>query len=218
MQQGALLQLKFGQVNCATELGCMLADAYTTDATPADEGSVLRILSLIDAFTTEGDSPDAEPPIGSATKIVSATLKWLSKVHGEGFAPAVHNAFAAYITRCLGWRGLGIATPHYALCSDVGAFVVAVAEGIKHGQAYEEDLFVTRAALSLAAARQQPGQLDGIRRAQEFLLEYEKQMDRPLDTPLINFLRMFLEVSCAPAPGPLCYPTRDSAMSTVPRV
>lgn len=79
-QGGALLQLKKGQVNCGTELACMLLDAYTNDATPATEESVQRVLRVLSAFPAEQkESEVEEPPIESCSKVATAAVKWLKK-------------------------------------------------------------------------------------------------------------------------------------------
>ena len=118
------------------------------------------------------------------------------RVGGLAFAPRLHGALAAYITRCLGWAGLGVAMPHYAKSSDTPEFIAAVAAAASHAGAREEELFVCRAALTTAAARQYPGQPTALERAQTIAQDYEKTAGHPvLHAPLLNFTGMFLEVS-----------------------
>ena len=57
----------------------MLVDAYVTDACPATQEAVQRVLNIMEAFPTQPHGEDEEPPIDRCTKVVSAAVKWLKK-------------------------------------------------------------------------------------------------------------------------------------------
>lgn len=107
-------------------------------------------------------------------------------------AAAVHGAFAEYIIRALGWTGLGLALPHYAVSNSFDAFALAVVGNIQLGRKEEEDLFISRAVLHIVATKPLPGQKSGFRRGRDFLSEYSKIKALP-DTPLVHFIDLFLE-------------------------
>lgn len=70
-------QLGAGQLNAGTELGCMLAEAYTTDAAPAEAAAVGRLLRVLAAFPTAPASDDDDPPVEACSKVASAAVKWM---------------------------------------------------------------------------------------------------------------------------------------------
>lgn len=204
MQGGATLQLRKGQLNCGAELACMLLDAYTTDSTPATEESVDRVLHVLSAFPSEqrkenNEEEEEEPPIEQCSKVASATVKWLKKVSGLAYAPQIYGNVASYITRCLGWMGLGLAMPHYARSNDYQSFSSAVAAAVGDGLPGEEDLFIARAALHIASTLPSPcfpgtPAISSLTRARDFLSTYPTVAGHAVpSTPLIHFLDLYLE-------------------------
>lgn len=182
----------------------MLLDAYTTDSTTATEELVGRVLRVLSAFpseqTKENDKKEEEePPIDQCLKVASAANKWLKKVSGLAYAPQINENLASYITKCLGWMGLGLAMPHYARSNDFFSFASAVAAAVREGHPGEEDLFIARAALHIASALPYPSfpgtpATTSLERAREFLSTYPTAAGHAVpSTPLIHFLDLYLE-------------------------
>lgn len=110
----------------------------------------------------------------------------------------LEGRLAAYASAALGWQGLGWALPHYARAGDAGAMAAAVAAAAAHGRPEEEDLFVARAALAMAASRPAPGAPGGpaaqLAAARELVAGYAAAAGHaPPDTPLLHFLSFYLE-------------------------
>lgn len=203
-QAGAELQLRKGQLNCGVELACMLLDAYTTDSAPATDESVDRVLRVLRAFPSEqinekDEEEEEEPPIDQCSKVASATVKWLKKVSGLAYAPQIYGSVASYITRCLGWMGLGLAMPHYARSNDCQSFASAVAAAAGQGYPGEEDLFIARATLHTASTPPSPSfpgtpAINSLKRARDFLSTYPIAAGHAVpSTPLVHFLDLYLE-------------------------
>jgi golgi to ER traffic protein 4 len=181
----------------------MLLDAYTTDSTPASDESVDRVLRVLSAFPVESkneiEEEEEEPPIDQCSKVASAAVKWLKKVAGLAYAPQIYGNVASYITKCLGWMGLGIAMPHYARSNDFSSFASAVAAAADEGQPGEEDLFIARAVLSTASTVPSPTlpgtpAVTSLKRAREFLSIYPTAAGHAVpSTPLTHFLDLYLE-------------------------
>lgn len=123
-------------------------------------------------------------------------------VNGLERAPAVFTALADYITRSLAPHGLGVAMPHYARSDDLTAFARAVAAGAAAAPPAEEDLFVARAALTVAATPPvYRGAATSLARAQEVLAAYPGAAGHAVpDTPLTRFVSLFLEALARRAP------------------
>ena len=138
----------------------------------------------------------------------------------------IEGRLAAYIWDCLGWQGLGLALPHFALAGDAKALVAgagaaarpsfrlalslthrsnppprclgaALKDSAAHGLPAEEDLFLARAAFQTAAA---PGPAPAqLAMAQEVLRVYAEEREGGLpDTPLLHCVALMLEVRSLP--------------------
>lgn len=110
----------------------------------------------------------------------------------------LEGKLAAYASEALGWQGLGWALPHYARAGDAGAMAAAVAAAAAHGRPEEEDLFVTRGALAMAAGQPAPGAPGGpagqLAAARELVACYATAAGHAApDTPLLHFLAFYLE-------------------------
>ncbi|PSC71334.1 Golgi to ER traffic 4-like protein [Micractinium conductrix] len=199
-QEGARLQLQRGQLNCGVELCLLLVEAYVADKVPASEEAVARVASLVDAFPRGRPGEAADPPVAECSRLVGAAVKWLRSSGDDGrHEAALEGRLAACVTESLGWQGLGFALPHYARACDAGAAAAAVAAAVAHGRPDEEDLFLTRAALTMAAGRPAgaasgrgaPAQLAA---ARELIAGYGGAAGHaPPDTPLLHFLSFFME-------------------------
>ncbi|KAL4420841.1 hypothetical protein ABPG75_010497 [Micractinium tetrahymenae] len=196
--EGARLQLQKGQVNCGVELALLLVEAYRSDGLAPSEEAVERLLALVDAFPRQGRPEGADPPVDECSRVVAAAVKWLRSAGDWQHEARLEGRLAAYASEALGWHGLGWALPHYARAGDAGATAAAVASAAVHGRAEEEDLFVARAALAMAASRPAPGAPGGpaaqLAAARELVACYPSAAGHALpDTPLLRFLGFYLE-------------------------
>ena len=124
-------------------------------------------------------------------------------MNGLQKAPAIFAALADYITRSLAPHGLGVAMPHYARSDDLGAFARAVATSAAAAPSTEEDLFIARAALTVAATPPvYRGAATSLARAREVLAAYPGAAGHAVpDTPLTHFLSLFLDALERRAPA-----------------
>ena len=96
--------------------------------------------------------------------------------------------------RCLGWTGLGVATPHFVRSDKLSEFSSAIATSAAQGYPREEDLFIARAVLNTASTKPCYGSVTSLARAQEVLAEYAVAAGHAVPaTPLTRFLGLFLE-------------------------
>lgn len=182
----------------------MLLDAYTTDVTQATEESVGRVIRVLSAFPCQqnkgnSEQEDDDPPIEQHSKVATAAVKWLKKVFGLSYAPKIYGNVACYMTRCLGWMGLGLAMPYYARSYDLQEFADAVAAAVKEAHPGEEDLFIARAVLHTAATVPSPPPpgcpaMSSFDRARAVLGHYPLATGQPEpSTPLVHFLHLYLQ-------------------------
>lgn len=201
LQRGSLLQLDKGQFSCGVELAMMLMEVYYTDSVDASEENVDRIFSILRAFPVQFEQNEQlETAVSSHFALISAAMRWLKHAQSSAIATDsianLHLSHAEYVTNVLGWMGLGSAMPHYAKAPSLLPLARALSsacEGSGHAHAAaEEDLFLVRGALQCVVSA--PTSQSGVDRSRELLREYESLTARPLpDTPLISFLRLFLE-------------------------
>lgn len=205
LQRGALLQLEKGQFSCGVELANMLTEVYVKDSANTSKENVDRIFSILSAFPVQPDENEGiENTVSCHLAMVAGAVKWLKKSPSPDtaeFIATLHLSHAEYITSLLGWIGLGAAMPHYAKAPTVAPLARALFSACRRsGRANvdaEEDLFLLRGALQcvISPPATSPESLSsGIDKSQQLLQEYESLVGCPLPhTPLMNFLRLFLE-------------------------
>jgi len=179
LTEGATLMLQHGQAHEGVELAQLLLEHYKAAAVVPSVDSLAPLLRIFNAFA------DTTPP-ELRRSFVKASITWSARPdnHEQG-APELHDAYASFYAR-VGERAL--AERHYVRGS--GALVaeharlltVWAAEG---GYAGEEDLFVARSVLQLLC-------LSNLKGATALLSTALQQ--RPLDSPLIHFLRFVVQV------------------------
>jgi len=141
---------------------------------------------------------DDEGVVDEAINFISSAQKWLRKAGGSAEQSAGLEAqLASYIVSTLGWRSVGRAAPHFALAppDQLPFFSKILKEAVSHGKPdwQEEDLFLARAALQMAATG---GRSEATLLAAQSLIKevYTKATNRKVpDTPLMHFVEMFLE-------------------------
>jgi hypothetical protein len=189
-----------GQFSCGVELAMMLTEVYCTDSVDASEENVQRILSILKAFPVQFEQNEQlEAAVSSHFALISAAMRWQKNAPSSAATDSIanlHLSHAEYVTKVLGWTGLGSAMPHFAKAPSLLPLARALSsacEGSGHAHATaEEDLFLVRGALQCVVSA--PTSQSGVERSRELLREYESLTARPLpDTPLMSFLRLFLE-------------------------
>jgi hypothetical protein len=211
LQEGAKLQFNADQLNCGVELSKLLLEAYEEDNVSPTPEAIDRISHLLACFPTMLPSSttigvnnnnalqdDDEGVVDEAINFISSAQKWLRKAGGSAEQSAGLEAqLASYIVSTLGWRSVGRAAPHFALAppDQLPFFSKILKEAVSHGKPdwQEEDLFLARAALQMAATG---GRSEATLLAAQSLIKevYTKATNRKVpDTPLMHFVEMFLE-------------------------
>lgn len=223
LQEGAKLQFNAGQLNCGIELSKLLLEAYEEDDVMPSPEALDRISHLLACFPTmlpsrtalrdkkntsnnnnntsqdDGEEDEeAEGAVDEAINFISSAQKWLKKAGGSAEQSAgLEGELASYIISTLGWQSVGRAAPHVALAppDSMPLFAKILKEAISHGKPdwQEEDLFLARAALQMAATG---GRSEVTLKAAQSLIKdvYTKATKRKVpDTPLMHFVEMFLE-------------------------
>lgn len=113
---------------------------------------------------------------------------------GLEYAPRIYGQLALYIMRCLGWTGLGVATPNFVRSDNLKEFAEAVVASVAQGNPGEEDLFIARAVLHTVSTKPLHASVTSITRAREVLAHYATAAGHALpDTPLMHFITLFIE-------------------------
>jgi len=162
LREGAVQQLRSGQITCGTELAGMLVDAYAEDKVPAAGAAVSSLCDIVRVMpssstasgatssSSEADTVD-EAAVDACSRFVTAAVKWAHRQGADTAVRQLHDLFAAHLMAAYGWRLLGRATMHYARGADADAFAAALAAAAATAPAGEQDLFVARAVLQTLA-------------------------------------------------------------------
>jgi hypothetical protein len=199
LREGAVQQLRCGQITCGAELGAMLVDAYTEDRVPAAGSAVEALADIVRAMPSSsggvsssgGDGGDAEAAVDTCSRFVTAAVKWAHRQGADSAVRQLHDLFAAHLVTAYGWRQLGRASAHFARGADADAFAAALAAAAAAAPESEADLFLSRAVLQTLACAH-PATLGRQLSHADALLAAARRRPwaagRPLpDSPLVHF-------------------------------
>ncbi|KAF0689536.1 Aste57867_19039 [Aphanomyces stellatus] len=174
LAQTAAVQLaNHEQWTAAREMGCLMLDLYGNNAFVVDETNKARVKVISDAFQNKCPKEESE--------FLKQAVKW-SKTHGarQRGDPELQLWLARVYTIEQDFTNANNHFLHAEAPAELAAMLVSHAN---QGYASEADLFVARAVLQLAA-------LENLRDANVVLTEFLAK--KPLDTPLINFVKFLL--------------------------
>lgn len=192
-EEGSMLQLTQGQINCGVELALLLLEAYEADAMGPSESSLQPILNIFNAFPRKSASRDYEPPVQDFLKIAIATSHWLIKNGGDNHIPDVQLILAEYIDQVLSWQGLGCALPHYAVVGNMIPLAKAILKAVSSGHPCEEDFFLARCTIYILTVGKKHQAERQLAAASNLLKAYEEVKGHGLNnSPLIHFLQLLL--------------------------
>ncbi|KIZ06762.1 hypothetical protein MNEG_1190 [Monoraphidium neglectum] len=149
LSEGAVQQLRGGQITCGTELGTMLVDAYVADKAPAGPVALGALCDIVRAMPAH--SAEDAAGVDACSRFVTAAVKWAHKQGADAGVRELHDLFAQHLIAAYGWRQLGRASVHFARGADAGAFAAALAGCAAEAPAEELDLFAARAVLQTLA-------------------------------------------------------------------
>jgi hypothetical protein len=204
LREGAVQQLRSGQVTCGAELGSMLVDAYVEDRVPATGAPLAALADIVRAMPGggggsgggEGGGTEADADIDACSRFVTAAVKWAHRQGADAACRQLHDLFAAHLVAAYGWRLLGRASPHFARGADADAFAAALASCASAAPPGEADLFLARAVLQTLACAH-PATLGRQLSHADALLAAARRRPwaggRPLpDGPLVHFAGFLL--------------------------
>ncbi|KAF0740081.1 hypothetical protein Ae201684P_017062 [Aphanomyces euteiches] len=164
---------KHQQWTAAREMGCLMLDLYASNAFAVDETNKARIKDISNAFQNACPKEESE--------VLKQAVKW-SKTHGtrERGDPELQLWLSRVYTV---EKDFTNANNHFLHAESPSEFTAMLLQHALEGYPSEADLYVARAVLQLAA-------LENLRDANVVLTEFLAK--KPLDTPLINFVKFLL--------------------------
>uniref|UniRef100_A0A061S2K2 Golgi to er traffic protein 4 n=1 Tax=Tetraselmis sp. GSL018 TaxID=582737 RepID=A0A061S2K2_9CHLO len=210
-EEGAILQLREGQLTCGIELAMLLVESYIEDSAAATQESLDRLLSVHSAFpepetsavpvcgrvdnAADGTGTASGWPVKECVKFLMSGVKWIKRCGTPEQSQLLHRKAADYIWKCLGWQGFGWATTHYIRGDSMESFAAALISCMAEGRADEEDLFISRACLQILAVAT-PGRAAEQLESCEVLLGaisvFRGGLPLP-ETPLMHFTTFLLK-------------------------
>lgn len=151
LREGAVAQLRAGQITCGAELGTMLVDAYAEDRAPASTASIAALCDIVRAMPAEAPGAEDGAGVDACSRFVTAAVKWAHKAGADAGVRQLHDLFAGHLVAAYGWRQLGRASMHFARGADADAFAAALAGCAAAAPPGEAGLFAARAVLQTLA-------------------------------------------------------------------
>ena len=196
--KGSCLLLRRGLTRAATDLALELVTLFTESHTKANEDKTVHLLTIARAYPTHPTAPPSNGAVDDtcnedAQRFLSSAINW-SKQEGSyprGDPRLNYEAACAYRRTGDDYN----ACTRYLFaeeCEEYAGYLHTLAT--TKGYRGELDLFVARAVLQLLACE---NVRDGIQVKVHFL----KLCRGTLDTPLINFIELLLEVVQRGKPG-----------------
>ena len=196
LREGAVQQLRSGQITCGAELGTMLVDAYTEDRAPAGAAAVGALCDIVRAMPADGAIAEDGAGVEACSRFVTAAVKWAHKAGADAGVRQLHDLFAAHLVAAYGWHQLARASMHYARGADADAFAAALASCSAAAPPGEADLFAARAVLQTLACAHPSTLGRQLQHADALLAACRRRPwagGRPLpDSPLLHFCQFLL--------------------------
>lgn len=198
LQAGAITQLSHGQITCGVELGLLLVEAYTADGTPADDASLGRLLTILEALPVANrpgssgqDDEATTAAIDESGRLVAAAVKWAHKAGSSEAARQINDSFARHLWMVYGNKRIGRALIHFTRGSDARMFAEALHSCALQGPHVEVDLWLLRAVVQVVGAASKHSKGLQLRYARE-LYEQFMALSPALDTPAIHLADLLL--------------------------
>lgn len=198
LREGAVQQLRSGQITCGTELGTMLVTAYTEDKVPGTDANVESLCHIVRAMPSAptSDGGDDDATVDACSRFVSAAVKWAHKQGNDPGVRQLHDLFASHLLAAYGWQQLARASMHLARGDDAAGFAAALAACSAAAPPGEQDLFVARAVLQTLACAHPSTLGRQLQHADNLLAACRRQPwagGAPLpETPLLHFCQFLL--------------------------
>lgn len=198
LREGAVQQLRSGQITCGTELAGMLVDAYTEDKVQATGSALDSLCNIVRAMPSSplSSGGDDDAAVDACSRFVTAAVKWAHRQGADACVRQLHDLFAAHLMGAYGWRLLGRASMHFARGADADAFAAALAGCSAAAPAEEQDLFVARAVLQTLACAHPSTLGRQLQHADALLTACKRRPwadNQPLpETPLLHFSQFLL--------------------------
>jgi hypothetical protein len=177
LTQGSLMMLQHEQVNEGSELALLLVQHYKDHAVSPSTATLDPLIKIFNSFPATTDS-------GLRRSFVKATVIWSSNaLNNNQGAVELHDLYAAYYQNV----DKGLAEKHFLRgnSANVPIYVDMLVSWSAQGMPSEIDLFLARAVLQYLC-------LSNIKDANALLKTFLDK--KPVDTPLVNFLRFVIEV------------------------
>jgi len=174
MQSGISELLKHEQINSATELANLLFDGFRSASAPVNQENLDIIKNLASLYPHHKDNR-------AKVSFMKSALKWVIDQKNKDAEQQLLNTFGKLL---LNGKDYGRSYQYLIKTENIDDLVMLLVEWTQQSLPTERDLFVTRAVLNLASQGKVKNADDVLHK---FLEHYY-----PLQTPLINFLRLLL--------------------------